>query len=180
MRYGLRAVMPREAGGNRGVPRRIGRDEGGRWDVKVMPCTVKAAQKFVAEHHRHLKKVQGGLFAAAVAVGGKVVGVAIAGNPARVWQGTGRIAILRVATDGSRNACSMLYGSLCRAAQALGYREVWTYTLQEEPGTSLRASGFVEMGATAGGEHDRVKRRRAPAVRPEPKRRWCRTLGGGT
>ena len=132
-----------------------------------MPCTVKAAQKFVAEHHRHLKKVQGGLFAAAVAVGGKVVGVAIAGNPARVWQGTGRIAILRVATDGSRNACSMLYGRCARVAKALGAR-LYTYTEAEEPGTSLRAAGWIDEGVRPTGIDTRPGRQ----VDLIPKRRW--------
>jgi hypothetical protein len=124
--------------------------------------------------------VQGGLFAARVVdESGVTRGVSIAGNPSRVWQGTGRILIARVAADGCDNACSALYGAMCRAAKALGYREAWTYTLPEEPGTSLRASGFQDMGLTDGGEHDRVKRRRKPAVRPEPKRRWLRVLTGG-
>ena len=84
--------------------------------------------------------------------------------------------ITRVATDGVRDGCSELYGAICRAAKALGYSEVWTYTLPEEPGTSLRAAGFTDMGQTKGGEYDRPSRRRAPAVRPEPKRRWRRIL----
>lgn len=146
--------------------------------LSVEPITVKAAQNFCAEHHRHLPRVQGGLFAAAVVAGGEVRGVAIAGHPARVWMGTGRLAILRVATDGTRNACSMLYSALCAAGKALGYTEAWTYTLPDEPGTSLRAAGFEFQGFTDGGEHDRPSRRRAPAVRPEPKKRWRRVLRG--
>src|SRR4051812_35094807 len=113
--------------------------------LKIVPMSVKAARRFVKEHHRHLPDVQGGLFAAGVSIDDTVSGVAIAGNPARVWQGTGRIVISRVATDETRNACSMLYGAICRAAQALGYSEAWTYTLPEEPGTSLRAAGFQLM-----------------------------------
>jgi len=144
--------------------------------IEIEPITVKAARKLVKEWHRHLPDVQGGLFSAAVSVDGAIVGVAIAGNPARVWQGTGRFVISRVATDGSRNACSKLYGAICRAGQALGYREAWTYTLPDEPGTSLRAAGFVDMGMSAGGDHGRVKRPRKAAVRPEPKRRWMRRL----
>jgi hypothetical protein len=72
----------------------------------------------------------------------------------------------------------MLYGAMCRAAKALGYREVWTYTLPEELGTSLRAAGFVDKGLTAGGEWNRPSRARAPAKRPETKRRWLRKLAG--
>ncbi len=145
--------------------------------LEVVPCTVKAAKRHVRRWHRHLPRVHGGLFAAALAVDGQVVGVAMAGNPPRLWQGSGRVVISRVATDGAENGCSMLYGALCRAAKALGYREAWTYTLPEEPGTSLRAAGFEDMGLTRGGEHDRPSRARAPAARPEPKRRWRRVLG---
>lgn len=148
--------------------------------LRVEPITVKAAQAVVAELHRHLPRVQGGLFATSVVdEQGGLRGVAIAGNPARVWQGLGIVYITRVAVrDGSNNACSMLYGSICRAAQALGYREAWTYTLPEEPGTSLRAAGFTYEGLTSGGEHDRPSRRRMPAVRPEAKKRWRRVLAG--
>jgi hypothetical protein len=145
--------------------------------MRVSDCTVKAAVRFVREHHRHLPSVQGGLFAARVVdYEGSTRGVGIAGNPARAWQGTGRIVITRIATDGAPNACSMLYGALCAAAKSLGYIEAWTYTLPEEPGTSLRAAGFEDMGLTDGGEHDRPSRRRKPAVRPDKKRRWRRRL----
>ena len=108
---------------------------------------------------------------------GSCLGVAVAGNPPRVWQGTGRMVISRVATVGAENACSALYGAMARAAKALGYREAWTYTLPDEPGTSLRAAGFMDMGLTDGGEWSRPSRVRAAAVRPERKRRWMRRLG---
>lgn len=144
--------------------------------LELAPCTVKAAKKWIAETHRHLPKVNGGRFAVAIREGAVVRGVALVGNGPRVWEGTGKMIITRVATDGARNGCTMLYGALCRAGKALGYTEAWTYTLLEEPGVSLRAAGFVDMGMTSGGEHDRVSRRRAPAVRPEPKRRWRRLL----
>jgi SLT domain-containing protein len=144
--------------------------------LRIEPVTVKAARALVQQWHRHLPEIQGGLFAAAVSADGVVVGVAIAANPARVWQGTGRIVIARVATTGEKNACSMLYGAICRAAAALGYREAWTYTLPDEPGDSLRAAGFREQGWSNGGDHGRKKRPRRPAVRPEPKRRWMRVL----
>lgn len=145
--------------------------------MKLAPCTVKAALKQVREWHRHLPELQGGLFAAqCIDDDGNCLGVAVAGNPAQEWQGTGRIVISRVATSGAENACSMLYGALCRAAKALGYSEVWTYTLPTEPGTSLRAAGFIDMGMSDGGEHSRKSRLRKPAKHPEPKRRWVRKL----
>ena len=145
--------------------------------TQLAPCTVKAALKRVREWHRHLPDLQGGLFAVqCLNAAGECVGVAVAGNPSRVWQGSAKLVISRVATTGYENACSTLYGALCRAAKALGYREVWTYTLPEEPGTSLRAAGFIDMGLTDGGEHDRPSRHRKPAKRADPKRRWLRKL----
>lgn len=146
---------------------------------EIAPCSVKAATKKVREWHRHLPDIQGGLFAVQVVdPEGQCHGVAVFGNPCQEWQGTGRGVISRVATPGAENACSMLYGALCRAAKALGYREAWTYTLPHEPGTSLRAAGFMDMGLTDGGEHDRPSRRRKPAKNAEPKRRWLRRLRG--
>lgn len=145
--------------------------------LAIAPCTVKAALVIVREWHRHLPELQGGLFAARVVDdNGLTLGVGIAGNPSRVWQDSGRIVISRVATLGTDNACSALYGSLCRAAKALGYREAWTYTLPGEPGTSLRAAGFMDMGMTDGGEHGRPSRLRAKAKNSDPKRRWRRVL----
>ena len=144
--------------------------------VELRPVTVKAASAWIRETHRHLPNLQGGLFAVAVYSGDQMRGVAVAGNPARVWQGTGRIVISRVATEGTPNACSMLYGAICRAAKALGYREAWTYTLAEEPGTSLRAAGFQDMGMTRAEEWSRPSRARAGAVRADSKRRWMRKL----
>lgn len=146
--------------------------------LEVHPCTVRAALKLVKAWHRHLPDLQGGLFAVRVVADGQPVGVGVAGNPSRVWQGDAKLVISRCATNGHENACSAVYGALCRAAKALGYREVWTYTLPEEPGTSLRAAGFVDMGTTTGGNWSRPSRSRAPAVRPEPKRRWLRKLSG--
>ena len=150
----------------------------------VQPCTVKAALKQIKAWHRHLPKLQGGLFAVRIDLAGACVAVGVFGNPVRVWQGTGRGIIVRVAAqeelppvgNHAAPACSMTYGALCKAAKALGYREAWTYTLPEEPGISLRAAGFIDMGLTDGGEWDRPSRRRAVAVRSEPKRRWLRRL----
>lgn len=143
---------------------------------QIKPCTVKAALKWVRETHRHLPNLQGGLFAVAWELSGEIVGVAIAGNPSRVWQQERKLVISRVATTGAENACSALYGALCRAAKALGYVEAWTYTLPEELATSLRAAGFEDMGLTQGGSYDRPSRARNAPVRPEPKRRWRRRL----
>lgn len=144
--------------------------------LRLAPMTVKAARAYVAEHHRHLGNCHGGLFAVAALAGDEVAGVAIAGHPARVWMGTGRIVITRVATEGAPNACSMLYGAMCRAAKALGWREAWTYTLPHESGASLRAAGFRDMGLTRDEEWHRPSRARAAMPIRAQKRRWMREL----
>lgn len=158
-------------------------------NYSIAPCSVKLALKKVDETHRHLPELQGGLFAVKFLLDGEWVGVGVFGNPSRVWQDTGRGVITRCAikealpkvrdSGGRLHAapgCSMVYSALCRAAQALGYREAWTYTLPHESGRSLKAAGFIDMGMTDGGEHDRKSRRRKPAKNAEPKRRWLRRL----
>jgi hypothetical protein len=146
--------------------------------IRVVPCTVSAAKRWVKATHRHLPDLNGALFAAALEQDGALVGVACASSGPRVWNGTGRLVISRVAVADCKNGCSALYGALCRAGKALGYREAWTYTLPTEPGTSLRAAGFTDQGVTDGGEWNRPSRARPAAKHPEPKRRWRRVLDG--
>jgi len=102
------------------------------------------ANDFVRLLHRHSKPVVGYKYAVAVQDEAAVIrGVAIAGRPvARELQDGFTIEILRVCTDGARNACSKLYSACCRVAQSLGYLLAVTYTLKSESGASLRAAGF--------------------------------------
>lgn len=146
--------------------------------LHVRPLTIKKARRVVAALHRHLPRVQGGCFAAAVFEGGRLVGVGIAGLPvARMDMDGTTIEITRVAVEeGTHNACSKLYGALNAAAKALGFERSITKTLEEEPGTSLLAAGFVDCGLTDGGEWDRPSRRRDPAVQRGRKRRWEKRL----
>jgi hypothetical protein len=140
--------------------------------VIVRPVTVKAALPFVADVHRRLPKVQGAMWAIGVYDGEALVGVALVGHPARVWQHD-TLAVLRVAViEGHKNACSMLYGACARAARAMGADNLVTYTHADEPGTTLRAAGWVRGGVTSGGEHGREARPRKSAVDASPKVRW--------
>jgi hypothetical protein len=88
---------------------------------------------------------------AVVDEGGLTRGVAIVGRPvSRVLDDGWTLEVSRVATDGVRNGCSMLYGACRRAAFALGYRRLVTYVLSTEPGTSLRAAGWKCVGEIRG------------------------------
>jgi len=141
--------------------------------LRPMPCTLTAAFAYVREHHRHHRPPQGGLFAVAAGRDGSVHGVAIAGRPvARMLDDGATIEITRVATDGTRNACSVLYGAIWRAARALGYRRAITYTLPAEGGASLRASGWTCLGEAGGGSWSRSSRPREDDHPTEVKLRW--------
>lgn len=120
--------------------------------LEIRPITLKKANDYVAANHRHNRPTTGHKWSVAVYDGERLCGVAIAGQPiARKLDDGLTIEIRRVCTDGTRNACSMLYGACCRAAKAMGYKRVVTYTLISEDGASLRASGFQDCGEAGGG-----------------------------
>lgn len=144
----------------------------------LRPCTVTFAKKWIATTHRRLKNLQGAMWAIQIVSGEKTVGVAAVGHPARLLMIDGVLCVLRVAVmDGIPNGCSMLYGACSRAARAMGATDLVTYTHIDEPGTSLKASGWVYGGLTDGGEWDRTKRPRQKALFPEPKHRWFAPWG---
>lgn len=119
-------------------------------DLRIVPVTHKDANEFVRCVHRHNRPTLGAIFCVGVA-DAVLRGVAIVGRPvARKLDNGTTVEILRVATDGARNACSMLYGACRRAAKALGYLRVITYTLPDEGGASLRAAGY-RFDGNAGG-----------------------------
>ena len=142
--------------------------------LRVVPCTQRQAKAYVAEHHRHHQPPQGGLFALAVMDGDRLCGVAIVGRPVARGLDDGLTAeVTRLCTDGTRNACSALYGRARRAAAALGYRRVVTYTLPSEGGASLRAAGWEPVATTDGGSWDTPSRRRIDKHPTQPKIRWA-------
>lgn len=110
--------------------------------MKIVPLTLKEAKEFVALHHRHNKPPVGHKFSIGVVDdNGKLIGVATAGRPvARALSGA--IEVNRTCTTGEKNANSMLYGAIRRAASAMGYSKIYTYTQADESGISLRAAGF--------------------------------------
>jgi hypothetical protein len=139
----------------------------------LSPITLREARAWVDEHHRHHRAPQGGIFAIAVSEGDDVRGVAIVGRPVARNASDGWTAeVTRVATDGTPNACSMLYGAAWRAARAMGYRRLITYTLQTEPGASLRASGFRLLGEAGGGSWSSRLRPRVDKHPTQRKLKW--------
>jgi hypothetical protein len=140
----------------------------------ITPCSMVEARAFVRAHHRHHRPPVAGLFAVAVSEAGSVRGVAIVGRPvARLLCAGGFTAeVTRLCTDGARNACSMLYGAAWRAARALGYIRLITYTLPEEGGASLRAAGWRCLGEAGGGSWSRKSRPRVDTHPTQVKLCW--------
>lgn len=112
--------------------------------LTIVPIFFAEACTFVRRHHRHHEPPTSHLFSIAVADdAAQVVGVAIVGRPiARLLQDGYTAEVTRTCTDGTRHANSALYGAAWRAARALGYRRLITYTQVGESGASLRAAGW--------------------------------------
>jgi len=109
--------------------------------------------------------------------GGALRATAIAALPvARALNDGFTVEISRVASDGARNACSLLYSALCRAAKGIGYRRAITYTLASETGASLRAAGFQAVAHVKGDTWNRPNRRRVDKHPTCDKVRWERAL----
>jgi hypothetical protein len=142
--------------------------------LTIAPISLREANAFVEALHRHHPADRGHKFSVSVRdESGELRGVAIAGRPkARMTNDGQTIEITRVCTDGAQNACSMLYGAVRRAAVAMGYRKVITYTLPQEGGASLRAAGFLLDGMTDGGSWSRETRPRTDHAPTCAKQRW--------
>lgn len=113
-------------------------------DLSLVPISFRDACGFVTLWHRHLAPPIGHRYSVGVADEASVLrGVAIVGRPvARHFDDAATLEVTRLATDGTPNVSSMLYGASWRAASALGYRRLVTYTQAGESGASLRAAGY--------------------------------------
>lgn len=139
----------------------------------LTPISQREANAFVKQFHRNHKPVTGAICQVAISEGDKIRGVGIMGRPvSRMLQDGWTVEVLRCCTDGVKNGCSMLYAALWRAAQALGYRKLITYTLPEEGGASLKATGFKLIGLRGGGNWNVASRPRVDTVLQQQKFRW--------
>lgn len=143
--------------------------------LTLQPITFREACAFIRKHHRHHKPPQGHLFSVAVNDGEKVVGVVVIGRPvARMLQDGFTAEVTRCCTDDTPHVASKLYGAAWRAARALGYRRLITYTLATEAGTSVRAAGWREVGKAGGGQWSRPSRHRVESTTDGQKVLWER------
>ena len=116
--------------------------------LHTVPLTLKEANAYCERHHRHHGPLPGGLDYFRIGVvddSGDVCGVAIVTRPPNRNSDDGvTCEVARCATDGTRNACSTLYGASAKIARLMGFQRIITYTLESESGASLRAAGWTE------------------------------------
>lgn len=142
--------------------------------LTVIPITLRLANVAVLRWHRHHPPATGAKWALGCVDSRQVLhGVAIAGRPVSPTLDDGTtVEVARVATDGTPNACSCLYGAMRRVAKEMGYCRIITYVLDSEPGTSLRASGWVPTVLTEGRAWSRPSRPCNDRHPLGPKQRW--------
>lgn len=158
--------------------------------MNILPISLKEANAFVELNHRHHRAVQGHKYSIAVYEDEKLHGVCIVGRPLSRYLDDGKtLEVLRLCTDGTYNACSILYARAARIAKEMGYAKIITYILEDESGTSLKASGWtLEEDNVGGGDWSKCKRRENDVEqlgifeeRPKypigKKKRYCKWLG---
>lgn len=119
--------------------------------LKIVPISLRGANAYVRDHHRHHKPTVGHKFSIACADGQEIVGVAIVGRPvSRHLDDYWTLEVNRLCTDGTRNACSMLHALRCRMASC--------------PGDGIQATDNVHSGERTG---------------DKPESRWLEVHGEG-
>lgn len=148
--------------------------------LKVKPLTLKQANEAVASLHRHHKPARGHRFSLGVYDGERLCGAAVVGRPVAREIPQYQVAeVTRLVTDGTRNACSILYSSAARACAAMGFESIGTYILAAEKGTSLRAAGWVFVRLTTGGDWNHSEKNKGTRRVDQPmgpKQYWQKAL----
>lgn len=145
--------------------------------MEIKPCELRDANTFIEKLHRHHKRVKGHRFSLGAWKDEKLVGVVCVGRPvARLTDASKILEVTRLCTDGTKNACSALYNAAARVGREMGFEKIQTFILESEPGTSLKASGWIREGESAGGSWNRQSRMRFDKAPLDVKVRWSRRL----
>ena len=138
---------------------------------------MKEANEFVNSLHRHHKAVHRDKFRIGASIDGKLVGVVQVARPVNRVLDDGKTAeVVRLCTDGTKDACSFLYGKAARICKEMGYTRIITYILESESGASLKASGWVQEAVTRGGSWNCPSRPRNTSAPTVPKKRYVKIL----
>lgn len=123
--------------------------------IEIRPLTRDAANAAILAWHRHHKPVRSHRFAIGAYVDGRFVGAVIVGNPVAASLARDPLIceVTRLVTDGETpHAASRLLGAARRAARAMGFTRIVSYTRKDEAGTCYRAAGWTPVAAVKGRE----------------------------
>lgn len=137
--------------------------------LTIVPIELSEANALVKRWHRHHKEAQGHRFSIGVYDTKKqeLVGAAIVGRPvARLVNWRTTVEVVRLVSDGTKNACSILYAASARIAKELGYEKIQTYILDTETGVSLLASGWHSRPGRRDDQPKNTKQRWVKVLRP--------------
>lgn len=146
--------------------------------MKTIPLTISQANKFINDKHRHHKPVTGHRFSIGCVKSGEIIGVCVVGRPVARNTSQYMVAeVTRLCTDGSKNACSFLYGAAARIAKEMGFESIQTFTLPEEGGVSLVASGWEMVAISAGGDWNSSSHKNRRTDQPQGEKcKWRKVL----
>lgn len=148
--------------------------------LRVVPLELAEANEFVRRYHRHHQPTKFHRFSiGAVDADGVLRAAAIVMKPVARLGGNQRevLEVSRLVSDGTKNACSILYAAAARAGKELGYCRIQTYILEEEPGTTLKASGWIYEGIAGGGQWKHTDGKTRRTDQPTGKKgRWAKVL----
>ena len=131
--------------------------------MRAIPIELKAANEYVSRLHRHHAAVYRDKFRiGCLDDNGNLCGVIqCARRVSRVLDDGKTLEVVRLCTDGTKNACSFLYSRAARIAREMGYERIITYILESESGSSLKASGWrLDKENAGGGNWSRPSRER--------------------
>lgn len=146
--------------------------------MNLRPISYKEACDFIKIHHRHNKPPIGHKFSIALESNNQIIGVIMVGRPvSRMLDNGLTLEVNRCCTDGTKNACSLLYGASWRVAKNLGYNRIITYTLEIESGSSLKGAGWVNDGIVKGASWNRnIRNRKDQPWQLVNKLRWSKSM----
>ena len=145
--------------------------------MKAVPLERPAACEFVDKLHRHHQAAKADKFRIGAEENGQLVGVIQVGRPVSRMLDDGKtLEVVRLCTDGTRNACSFLYSRAARVAKELGYEKIITYILDTESGDSLKATGWHKEADIRGKSWDCPSRPRTTTAPTCNKQRWAKSL----
>ena len=151
--------------------------------LRIVPITLPAAQRFIGRHHAHCNPPHAWRWGSGVANGSVLMGVVTTGNPvAPALNGRGIVEVNRLCVRRDVepmlrwNCCSMLYAHSAREAERRGFQRIITYIRDDEDGTSLKAAGWVLEGRAGGRGWHSARRARSNRNAWIGKQRWSRML----